>query len=67
MFGRPRGCAGVVGGPPKCPGGLVDVREALPDVREWLFKSGWETILDVREWSVGPPGCSGVLERLSWI
>ena len=28
------GCPGVVGGPPGSPGGLVDVREALPEVQE---------------------------------
>ena len=25
--------------------------------------SGWEALLYVREWSVSPPGCKGVVER----
>ena len=36
---------------------LPNVQEALPEVREAL--------LDVREWLVGPPGCPGVVKRLS--
>ena len=30
-----------------------------------IFPGGWKTLPDVREWSVGPPGCPGVVGRLS--
>ena len=29
--------------------------------------SGPEALLDDREWSVGPPGCSEVVGRPSWM
>ena len=32
-----------------------------------IFRSGLEAILDDREWSSGPPGCLGVVERPSWM
>ena len=31
-------------------------RETLPSVGD-----GWEVLSDVREWSIGPPGCPGLL------
>ena len=37
-------------------------RKTLPYVREW---SGG--LLDVWEWSGGPPGCPGVVGRLAWM
>ena len=68
-LGGPSGCLAVVGkpsrmsrtswrvsrhggfGPLKCPG----VQKALPDDRE--------TLSDIREWSGGPPGYTGVVRR----
>ena len=49
---------------------LPDIREALRSlgVVEMLFRmirSGREALLDVREWSGGPPGCPGVVGRPS--
>ena len=32
-----------------------------------MSKSGQEAIPDVLEWSVGPPGCLGVVGRPSWV
>ena len=56
VFGRPSLISGKVWWPTRmsCSGleALLDVREALPDI--------WE-------WSGGPPGCPGVVERPSLI
>ena len=30
-----------------------------------MFASGWESLLDVREWLGGPPGCLGVVGKPS--
>ena len=30
-----------------------------------MFGSGREALLDIREWSGGPPGCPGVVGRSS--
>ena len=49
-------------------------RESLPEVREALLdvSVGWEALLDVRQWSRGPPeisrethGCLGVVGSFS--
>ena len=60
---------------------LTDVRETLPDVREWsevpssclgvvswhswMPRSGRESLPVVWEWSEGSPGCPGVVGRQS--
>ena len=35
-------------------------QETLSNVRE-----GWESLSDIQEWSVGPPGCLGMVGRPS--
>ena len=64
-----------------CLDALLDVREALPVVREWsgdppkclglvgrsfrMFGSGWKALPDVREWSDSTPECPRVVGRPS--
>ena len=67
MSGRPRGCPGVVGIPPRM---SRSVRKTLPDVQKayWMSGSSRKAIRNVREWLEGPPGRpEDVQEALSYI
>ena len=59
------GCPGVVGSPPECPGVFGrHSRMSLVVERPYrLFGSVREAVPYVREWSRGPPGCPGVVDR----
>ena len=54
MIGDPPGCPGEVGSPSQMSGSS---RETLPNICKIL--------MDIQEWSVGPPVCLGVVGRLS--
>ena len=75
--GGPPGCLGVVGGPTGCLGVVWrHSRMFLRSGRSFqmsgsyrkasrMSESGREALLDVWEWSGGPPGCSKVVGRPS--